>query len=50
VGYVAQRLVGNVRRVSPERYKDAVAVGADADPVAAMIATTGRDPTWSAPS
>lgn len=49
VGYVAERLVGNVRRVSPERYKDAVSVGADADPVTAMIATTGRDPTWKPP-
>ena len=50
VGYVAQRLVGNVRRVSPERYKDAVAVDADADPVTEMVATTGRNPTWSPPS
>lgn len=46
---VASALVGNVRRVSPERYKDAVEVADDDGWVDRMVAVTGRDPQWVAP-
>lgn len=46
--FVAERLVPNVRSVSPERYKDAVrAEGRSV--VERMVAATGRDPAWAAP-
>lgn len=47
---VAQAIVANVRRVSPDRYKDPSDPGADAPLVERMIAATGRDPHWSPPS
>lgn len=46
---VAQALVPNVRRVSPDRYKDARDVESTAPLVEQMIAATGRDPHWSPP-
>lgn len=47
---VAKALVPNVRRVSPERYKDAPDVDTTATIVEQMIAATGRDPHWSPPA
>lgn len=46
---IAQALVPAVRSKNAARYKEAVAVADGADAVAAMIATTGRDPRWSPP-
>lgn len=46
---VATALVGNVRRVSPERYKDPVDLGDERPWVDRMIAATGRDPGWLPP-
>jgi uncharacterized protein (TIGR03086 family) len=43
---VARALVPNVRRVSPDRYKDAVAVDGSGPLVDQMVAATGRDPSW----
>jgi uncharacterized protein (TIGR03086 family) len=44
---VAEALVANVRRVSPERYKDAEAVTDEASFVDRMVAATGRNPAWT---
>lgn len=44
---VARALVPNVRRVSPERYKDAGVSADDAPLVEQMVAATGRDPGWA---
>lgn len=44
---VAKALVGNVRAVSPERYKDP-ADSPDQPLLQQMIAATGRDPLWEA--
>ena len=45
--YVAKALVPTVRSESPERYKDAVAIGPEASLVDQMVAATGRDPGWT---
>ena len=45
---VARAIVTNVRRVSPDRYKDPSDPGDDAAPIERMIAATGRDPSWRA--
>lgn len=47
---VAQALVPNVRNVDPERYRDAAGVPESASVVEQMIATTGRDTNWTAPT
>lgn len=44
---VARALVPNVRRVSPDRYRDPTDPGEAAPLVDQMIAATGRDPQWS---
>jgi uncharacterized protein (TIGR03086 family) len=43
---VARAIVPNVRRVSPDRYKDPTDPGEGAPLVVQMIAATGRDPSW----
>jgi uncharacterized protein (TIGR03086 family) len=43
---VARAIVPNVRRVSPDRYKDPLDAGEGAPLVVQMIAATGRDPSW----
>jgi len=47
---VARALVPTVRGVNPARYKDARPLDADRPLVDQMIAATGRDPGWSAPT
>lgn len=47
---VAEALVPNVRRVSPERYKDAADLADGASAVDRMIAATGRDVRWAPPT
>jgi uncharacterized protein (TIGR03086 family) len=47
---IARALVPTVRAVSAERYREAVEVGPDADPVDELLAVTGRDPAWRPPA
>jgi uncharacterized protein (TIGR03086 family) len=44
---IARALVPLVRSNSQERYKEAVELDPAADPVAELIAVTGRDPRWT---
>ena len=46
---IATALVPTVRRMSPDRYKDAVEAGTGGSIVDEMVAATGRDPSWTPP-
>jgi uncharacterized protein (TIGR03086 family) len=46
---IATALVPAVRRVSPDRYKEAVEAGTGSSTVDEMVAATGRDPWWTPP-
>lgn len=45
---IARAVVPTVRSMDAARYKDSIDVGPD-DPVAEMVAVTGRDPDWTPP-